>query len=460
MAELQLGLDLPFSEAIDFLAQKMNVTSTGWTDVWQRANAKAFTVAGATSQTLVEDFRREVAKALETGSSIQDFRKTFDALVRKHGWDHVGKPGWRSRVIFETNLGMAYSAGRYAQQTEPETLAAFPYWQYVHSGARHPRKQHLAWNGMVLAATDPFWDWAYPPNGWGCGCRVRPVSEAGLKRQGRTGVDRAPERVPTQMISKKTGEVLRGSEGVDYGFDYNPGQAWKNDRPAQVKGLAPVAPPAPPPSPIRIFDAPATPATDTAIAEADIAMTRAYAAWAEQLTAAQRTAIEDYKGSAFRLMNGYLRGGEPKIAKYLVDEIKDLDAALARAQAPRDMRIVRGVGREDPAAKLGQRKKVLRYDQFASFSLEERTPVTFAEGTPRVLIEARVPKGYNGVAYVNRVPDVDHLEHEFIFRPGTRFRVIERIERADEIRIVVEPIAEPGRRARLTPRRTGKGERP
>jgi len=222
------ALDLPFDEAIEFLRQKVNTTSTGWTDVWQRANARAFTVAGAATDALVEDFRAEILKALEQGTTLQEFRGAFDEIVRKHGWEHTGRPGWRSRVIYETNLSMAYSAGRYAQQTEPETLLAFPYWQYVHSGARHPRKQHLAWNGIVLAATDPFWDWAYPPNGWGCGCRVRPLSETRLRRQGRVGVDEAPERIPTQTVVRRTGEVLKGSLGVDPGFDYNPGKAWQD----------------------------------------------------------------------------------------------------------------------------------------------------------------------------------------------------------------------------------------
>lgn len=231
------ALGLPFEEAIAFFRDKLNLTSTGWTDVWQKANAKAFTVAGASTQALVEDFRREIEKALEDGTTLQEFRQRFDEIVRKHGWQHTGRPGWRARVIYETNLSMAYSAGRYAQQTEPETLAAFPYWQYVHSGARHPRKQHLAWNGTVLRADDPFWDWAYPPNGWGCGCRVRPVSEAGLKRQGRRGPDEAPERLPIREVNRKTGEVLRGSQGVDIGFDYNPGQVWKNAPSSSVPGL-------------------------------------------------------------------------------------------------------------------------------------------------------------------------------------------------------------------------------
>jgi hypothetical protein len=246
------AVDLPFAEAIDYLRQKTNVTSTGWTDVWQKANAKGFTVAGATTEALVEDFRREVDRALSQGTTLDEFRKGFDGIVEKHGWAHTGRPGWRSRVIYETNLSMAYSAGRYKQQTQAETLAAFPYWQYVHSGARHPRKQHLAWNGMVLAATDPFWDWAYPPNGWGCGCRVRPVSESGLKRQGRTGLDQAPERIPTRTVNRRTGEVLHGSQGVDPGFDYNPGQVWQNAPGASVPGLSPAQVAAGPVAPAEV----------------------------------------------------------------------------------------------------------------------------------------------------------------------------------------------------------------
>lgn len=228
------ALDLPFDEAIAFLRNKANVTSEGWEDVWQKANAKSFTVAGATTEALVRDFRDEVAKALESGSSIQAFRQTFDRIVKKHGWKHVGKPGWRSAIIFETNLSMAYAAGRYRQMTEPVTLQAFPYWQYVHSGAKHYRPQHKAWNGLTLRADDPFWSWAYPPNGWRCGCRVRPLTAEGLKRSGRKGPDTAPEREFTGYTVKRTGEIKRATVGIDPGFDYNVGEAWLEGPAGQV----------------------------------------------------------------------------------------------------------------------------------------------------------------------------------------------------------------------------------
>jgi hypothetical protein len=235
------AIGLPPEQAIAYLRQKTNVTSERWTDVFGAANTRAFTVAGATTQALVGDFRREVAKALEQGTSIADFRKQFDALVEKHGWAHTGTPGRRAEIIYETNLSTAYSAGRYAQMVEPATLAAFPWWQYVHSGSLHPRKQHLAWNGLVLRADNPWWSTHYPPNGWRCRCRVRPLSDRGLQRLGRTGGDTAPTLNARPFRNPSNGETWWVPEGIDPGFGHNPGEEWLGRR--SLQGLGPSRPP-------------------------------------------------------------------------------------------------------------------------------------------------------------------------------------------------------------------------
>jgi hypothetical protein len=218
------GIGLPFREAIAFFLQKTNTPTRRWTDVWRAAHSRSFMVAGAASDALLDDFRAEIAKALEQGTTLAEFRARFDEIVARHGWVHTGAPGWRARIIYETNLSTAYSAGRYAQATEPETLAAYPYWQYVHSRARHPRRQHQAWDGLVLRADDPFWKTHYPPNGWRCGCRVRPLSARGLARQGRSGPDAAPPVVTRPWTNPSTGRVEQVPEGIDPGFDYNPGR--------------------------------------------------------------------------------------------------------------------------------------------------------------------------------------------------------------------------------------------
>lgn len=221
------AIDLPFQEAIDFFRQKTRIPTAHWTDVWRTAHSRGFMVAGAATDDLLADFQKSIRKALESGTTLGTFREEFDAIVEKHGWAYNGSPGWRSRIIYETNLSTAYSAGRYAQLTTPEALAACPYWEYVHSGSRHPRLQHQAWNGLVLRADDPFWASHYPPNGWRCGCRVRPVSDAGLARMGKTAPDSSPEIETRPWRNPKTGEVHQVPVGIDPGFDYNPGMAWQ-----------------------------------------------------------------------------------------------------------------------------------------------------------------------------------------------------------------------------------------
>jgi hypothetical protein len=211
------AIDQPFDEAIAFFRQKVSTPTESWTDVWDGAHSKMFMVAGANTKAIVDDFRGAIAKAIEQGSTLEDFRKDFDQIVKTHGWSYKGERGWRTRTIFETNLRTAYAAGRYAQMTEPDTLATFPYWQYHHSGAVHPRLQHKAWDSKCLAADDPFWRVAYPPNGFGCGCFVTPVSRPGLRRLGKSGPDRAPD-----LDQLGTDQPL----GVDPSFAYNPGQAW------------------------------------------------------------------------------------------------------------------------------------------------------------------------------------------------------------------------------------------
>lgn len=217
MATAASALDLPFTEAIDFLRQKTSVPTKSWRDVWDAAHSKMFMVAGANQVAIVDDFKASIAKALEQGTTLDAFRKDFDTIVKTHGWSYKGERGWRTKTIFETNLRTAYAAGRYAQTTRPETLEAFPFWQYHHSGAVHPRVQHKAWDGTCLAADDPFWKTAYPPNGFGCGCFVTPVSRTGLKKLGKSGPDTAPD-----LDQLGTDQPL----GVDPSFAYNPGEAW------------------------------------------------------------------------------------------------------------------------------------------------------------------------------------------------------------------------------------------
>lgn len=227
MAELAYG-SLPFAEQIEFFKRKLNLPTEAWTDLWTAEHDWAFVVAGANRDALVADFRAAVQRAIEDGVTLEQFRKDFDTIVERHGWSYNGGRNWRSRVIYETNLNTSYAAGRYVQ------LQAAPFWQYQHADwVTHPRHDHLAWDGLVLARDDPWWQTHYPPNGWGCQCSVRGLWPRDLRKLGKAGPDQAPDvRLVDREVGKNSPDgprIVRVPEGIDPGFEYAPGasrQQW------------------------------------------------------------------------------------------------------------------------------------------------------------------------------------------------------------------------------------------
>ncbi|MBP0483951.1 phage minor head protein [Sagittula salina] len=223
MAELSGVFHQPFGAQVAAWRERLGtlLPTSRWTDVWHGEHDHAFMVAGALKADLLGDLAAAVGKAIEDGTSIEEFRRDFRATVARrgwHGWTGEGtKAGeaWRTRVIYTTNLRSTYAAGRFAQLVD----GGFPFWVYRHSGAAEPREQHLAWDGLILPSDHPFWFTHFPPNGWGCGCYVvgaRSIKDA-MRKGGNPMVllgDDWNTRDP------KTGEP----EGIDKGWGYAPGR--------------------------------------------------------------------------------------------------------------------------------------------------------------------------------------------------------------------------------------------
>ncbi|MDZ7831638.1 MAG: phage minor head protein [Desulfobacterales bacterium] len=217
--------DLAFKEAIDFFRDKLSIPTERWTDIMADAHNRSFMVAGAAKADMLTDFRSAIDKALEQGTTLEEFRKDFDNIVAKYGWQYKGGRGWRTKTIYETNLRTQYAAGRYKQMQDPDVKRLRPYWRYRHSDASiNPRQKHLDWDGKVLAADDPWWDTHYPPNGWGCKCFVETLSRRDMERLGKDGPDPAPETDYYAWENPATGETEMVPNGLDPGWDYAPGK--------------------------------------------------------------------------------------------------------------------------------------------------------------------------------------------------------------------------------------------
>jgi len=224
MAEARPG-DVPFQEAIDYFRAKVQLPTRTWTDLWEGMHARAFVVAGAVKAELVADFHQAIVKAIEQGTTLDEFREDFDRIVATHGWSYNGGRGWRSAVIYNTNLRMARAAGRWQQIERLKDKR--PYLRYVAVKDSRTRPEHAGWHGTVLPVDDPWWQSHYPPNGWSCRCTVQSLSRRDLDRFGYQVADQAPAvLMEDRPVNTPAGPAtVAVPQGIDTGFGYNVGHA-------------------------------------------------------------------------------------------------------------------------------------------------------------------------------------------------------------------------------------------
>lgn len=212
----------PFLEQVAAYRLRLGnlVPTERWDDIRTSAHDRAFMVAGAQKMDLLEDFAEAIGAFIERGETLDMFENRFREIVERngwHGWTGEGSEAgeaWRIRTIYKTNMAVSYAAGRRAQLIEGN----YPYWIYRHSGAEHPRLHHMAWDGLVLPPSHPFWTTHSPPNGWGCGCRIfgaRSLEHA--RRKGGIPEKTLPEN--WAEIDPRTGERM----GIGKGWGYAPG---------------------------------------------------------------------------------------------------------------------------------------------------------------------------------------------------------------------------------------------
>ena len=219
---------LPFNEQIDYFRGKVDLPTRAWTDAYAAEHDYAFVVAGAAKRDLLADLRGAVEKSIASGTTLEQFRKDFDQVVGKHGWQYQGERGWRTNVIWETNLRQSYNAGREAQMADPELRKRRPYAVYRHGDSAHPRPMHLSWNGITLPLDDPWWATHTPQNGWGCKCKKFMLSARDVERQGLTISPAPATEWEDRVIGKNSPggtRTVRVPKGIDPGFEYAPGQS-------------------------------------------------------------------------------------------------------------------------------------------------------------------------------------------------------------------------------------------
>lgn len=255
---IRLGAIEPQDAVAVFAERGLLRPTFRWQDMWHEEHARAFTVAGMQRMDILQLFRSNLEEAVRTGLNPQVFRDRMRAALQKEGWwgdVRVTDPKTgeqritrfneaRLQLIYDTNLRMSHSAGRWAAIQRTKKL--FPYIVYRTMRDEKVRASHRPWDGVVLPVDHPWWHTHWPPNGWRCRCVGYPVSAKDLERMRAAGLPvqtEPPEVQWTEYVNPHTGEVQRVPAGIDPGFAYNPGRVRDAQQFQQVLGKAAKAEP-------------------------------------------------------------------------------------------------------------------------------------------------------------------------------------------------------------------------
>ncbi len=232
------AFDHPPAEVQRYFDAKSIKPSFDWRDLSFDEHAHAFTVAKSAGYDILGDVKGALSRAIHDRQDFAEFAHGLEPILKAKGWwgkSHeldpltgaerivqLGSPA-RLKTIYWANVNSAYAAGEW--ERVQRTKRVLPYLQYLHTLSEHPRPQHLAWVGTTLPVDDPWWRTHYPPNGWGCKCRVRQLSDDEAQREGYNADDPdEPDDFGTRTyVNKRTGEETDVPVGIDPGWGQNPG---------------------------------------------------------------------------------------------------------------------------------------------------------------------------------------------------------------------------------------------
>ena len=242
--------------ALGYLQSKRLLPGFSHYDVWLYEHAVAFTVAKMMDKDMLADVKEALTDAMQNGTTFADFKKRLKPYLMAKGWwgesvmldpvDGVVKvvqlgSTRRLRTIFHTNLQTSYAAGQWDRVQSRKK--AMPYLKYIPSAATHKRDAHKPYYNLILPVEHDLWKTIFPPNGYGCLCGVRQLTERIALRergediaanpnaftdaqkeahkQGR--LDDQPDIQTVEFTNPRTGQTVRIPADITPSFAHNHG---------------------------------------------------------------------------------------------------------------------------------------------------------------------------------------------------------------------------------------------
>ncbi|PMB01368.1 hypothetical protein CEN49_27775 [Fischerella thermalis CCMEE 5273] len=319
---------------------------------------------------------------------------------------------------------------------------------WKHGNSREPRPHHLAMNGRIFPALDPWWDTNYPPSGWGCKCLVVSLSKRDVQRMGKE-VEEAPRGETYEWRNPLTGQLQTIRNEPDTGWNYAPGKSRPEQRQQMLVNILNRLPPDLrfeveahlvnlPMRPAELYQAQLL-VEDENLSESFRSLVDDYYHVVDNpndtpLTEIELAAIRQYTGGGARRINALLRRRFDLWEQFLDFRDKLNDESLSKAQKE-TLLISRlaatGLSKLPKYEGVVYRNTDLTPEQDAKYEIGEiiselsffstsKNPATFTRGSNTLFVIDSL-SGKDIQSY-SRNP----REQEILFSPMTRFYIVDK----------------------------------
>ncbi len=159
---------------------------------------KAVTSAIVKDAEIADALKESLAQALETGQSLEEWKKSAGAVFDKLGVSRLN--AFKAEFIYRNESSLAYGAGKWASLQKVKS--SFPYWRYSTMKDHRVRPSHRVLEGKVFSSDDKQY---FPPIGWLCRCVAIPISR---REAAKLGIDKPDTVTPEMQGELKNAEFI------------------------------------------------------------------------------------------------------------------------------------------------------------------------------------------------------------------------------------------------------------
>ncbi|HUT12921.1 MAG TPA: phage minor head protein [Thermoguttaceae bacterium] len=157
----ELFAKLPFLQAIEALADRLAIPKVVFMELDAANRSRAFTMARIADLNVLQSVHDELTIAINDGETFAQFKQRLKDVQERTGW--TGTNPWHYRQVYDMNLGMAYSAGRFQQGTESGLKVV----RILPSISKEKRPDHAMLAGQLFRFEPGT---MLPPWDFGCQC--------------------------------------------------------------------------------------------------------------------------------------------------------------------------------------------------------------------------------------------------------------------------------------------------